>query len=166
MFVVKCKKNLQTLTSIPRHAGRRIEMNVSDHCLEMCAPSLRWDEGLPLGNGLMGALVWGNGAPLNISLDRSDLWDLRPVPEFQTDEYNYNTIRAWVEAGREDDLERLYRGTYMRNPAPTKLPAGRIVLPLSGKPVFEKAKLLLAEQLSLQWRSERQGVFKIYVSAF
>jgi len=34
------------------------------------APVVRWDEGLPLGNGLLGLLVWGDGCPLNLSLDR------------------------------------------------------------------------------------------------
>lgn len=46
----------------------------------------RWDEALPLGNGILGALVWGNGQPLRISIDRADLWDLRPVPEFHSAE--------------------------------------------------------------------------------
>lgn len=118
------------------------------HGLHNDTPAMSWDEALPLGNGLMGALVWGNGSPLNISLDRTDLWDMRPVPEFQTDEYNYKTMRAWVEAGREEDLERLYRSTYLRNPAPTKLPAGRIVLPLDERAVFEKAKLPLADAMA------------------
>ena len=27
-------------------------------------PIARWDEALPLGNGLTGCLVWGDGSPL------------------------------------------------------------------------------------------------------
>jgi alpha-L-fucosidase 2 len=38
-----------------------------------------WDEGIPLGNGMLGALVWQNGEKLRFSLDRADLWDLRPM---------------------------------------------------------------------------------------
>lgn len=124
---------------------RNTKMSVTDHYLEMHTPPMRWDEGLPLGNGFLGALVWGNGAPLNISMDRSDLWDLRPIPEFQTDEYSYKTMRAWVKAGRENDLERLYRKTYIDTPAPTKLPAGRIILSISESPAFRRAKLSLAD---------------------
>ena len=37
--------------------------------------------GAPYVGWLLGALVWGDGTPLRISLDRTDLWDLRPVPE-------------------------------------------------------------------------------------
>ena len=58
------------------------------HGLHFETPSQTWDEAIPLGNGLLGALVWGDGAPLKISLDRTDLWDLRPVPEFHTREYS------------------------------------------------------------------------------
>lgn len=36
-----------------------------------------WDEGLPLGNGFMGSIVYGRN-PLKITVDRTDLWDLRP----------------------------------------------------------------------------------------
>lgn len=33
----------------------------------------RWDEALPLGNGKFGALIWGDGSTIRISLDRADL---------------------------------------------------------------------------------------------
>lgn len=90
----------------------------------------RWDEGLPLGNGLMGTLVWGDGFPLILSLDRTDLWDLRPVPEFESEDYNFKTMQKWEDEGRYDDLIRLYEKPY-ENPGPTKIPAGRIQLTLN-----------------------------------
>ena len=37
-----------------------------------------WDEGIPLGNATVGALVWQRDSALRLSLDRTDLWDLRP----------------------------------------------------------------------------------------
>jgi alpha-L-fucosidase 2 len=90
-------------------------------------PALVWDEALPLGNGLLGALVWGDGSPLNISLDRTDLWDLRPVPEFFSEEYKYSLMKEWVRQGKAEELKRLYEKPYQR-PGPTKIPAGRIEL--------------------------------------
>jgi len=78
------------------------------HGLHYTSPAEVWDEALPLGNGLLGALVWGNGAPLKISLDRTDLWDLRPVPEFFSEEYSYATMREWVKddpPDREDSQQ-------------------------------------------------------------
>lgn len=96
--------------------------------LRFAAPIGRWDEALPLGNGMTGALIWGDGQPLVLSLDRADLWDLRPVPEWQHPECNYATMRRWVAEGRLTALHRLFAEPYDRNPGPTKIPAGRLVL--------------------------------------
>src|SRR5512137_2213267 len=114
----------------PRHAPngnrqRRPYRPVGKHCLSFDTPSPTWDEAIPLGNGLLGALVWGDGKPLKISLDRTDLWDLRPFPEFHDKDYKYTTMREWEKGGRVKDLEAMYDNPYNR-PAPTKIPAGRI----------------------------------------
>jgi len=115
----------------------------AEHGLHYKTPAMVWDEAMPLGNGLLGALVWGDGRPLRISLDRTDLWDLRPVPEFQDKDYSYRTMRQWVKEGRLADLHRLYDNPY-GNPGPTKIPAGRIELTLGDEAVFENASLDLA----------------------
>ncbi|NLP10592.1 hypothetical protein GX408_09385, partial [bacterium] len=100
----------------------------ADHNLHFTAPITRWDEALPLGNGIMGCLVWGDGQPLKLSLDRADLWDLRPVPEWSSPDYNYATMRRWVQEGRINDLHRLYDEPYNVHAGPTKIPAGRLEL--------------------------------------
>ena len=118
-----------------------------DHGLHYEAPATVWDEAMPLGNGLLGALVWGDGKPLRISLDRTDLWDLRPVPEFFSEEYSYKMMRRWVRQRRLADLHRLYDDPY-GNPGPTKIPAGRIEMTLGNNPAFEKASLDLATAMT------------------
>ncbi len=118
-----------------------------EHGLHYQKPATVWDEAIPLGNGLLGALVWGDGRPLRISLDRTDLWDLRPVPEFHTEEYSYKMMRRWVQERRLTDLHRLYDDPY-GNPGPTKIPAGRIEITFADNTVFEKASLDLAEALT------------------
>lgn len=114
------------------------------HQLVYDEPAMVWDEAFPMGNGLLGALVWGDGNPLNISLDRTDLWDLRPVPEFHTAEYSYRTMLEWVRAGRIEDLHRLYDEPYNRA-APTKIPAGRIEILFEKETRFERGVLSLAD---------------------
>src|SRR5512132_296949 len=104
----------------------------AEHGLHYTTPADRWDEALPLGNGTLGALVWGDGRPLRISLDRADLWDLRPVPEFHSAEYTFAQLRQWKEQGRVADIRRVYEQPYNR-PAPTKLPAGRIEMTVPGR---------------------------------
>jgi len=130
-----------------------------EHGLQFESPSQTWDEAIPLGNGLLGALLWGDGKPLKISLDRTDLWDLRPVPEFRTKEYSYKNMRQWVKEGRLSDLHRLYDDPY-GNAGPTKIPAGRIELTIGDNPVFEKASLDLAGAMATV---QFQGKFKVRV---
>ncbi|HOD49698.1 MAG TPA: glycoside hydrolase N-terminal domain-containing protein [Candidatus Hydrogenedentes bacterium] len=113
-----------------------------EHGLDFNTPAMTWDEALPLGNGIMGALLWGDGAPLNISLDRTDLWDLRPVPEFQSEDYSYAVMREWEKAGRYEELAKMYELPYHR-PAPTKIPAGRLTLAFENA-AFRNTRLDLA----------------------
>ncbi|MEN6333782.1 MAG: glycoside hydrolase N-terminal domain-containing protein, partial [Phycisphaerales bacterium] len=115
-----------------------------EHGLHYTEPATVWDEAMPLGNGLLGALVWGDGGPLRISLDRTDLWDLRPVPEYDSPDYSYKTMRQWVKEGRIQELHRLYDDPY-GNPGPTKIPAGRIELTFDQGTVFKDASLDLAK---------------------
>ncbi len=134
-----------------------------EHGLHYTQPATVWDEAMPLGNGLLGALVWGDGRPLRISLDRTDLWDLRPVPEFYTAEYSYQTMRQWVQEGRIQDLHRLYDDPY-GHPGPTKIPAGRIELTFDGGGTFKNASLDLASATA-EVRFGEDAVSRVFVHA-
>jgi hypothetical protein len=46
---------------------------LAQHDLICEVPPREWEEGIPLGNGDMGALVWGDGDPLRITLDKYDV---------------------------------------------------------------------------------------------
>ena len=59
-----------------------------------------WYNGLPLGNGNLGAMVWGNGTPLTITLDSYELWDLRKKTTDPAT-YNYATMKKLLAAGDE-----------------------------------------------------------------
>jgi alpha-L-fucosidase 2 len=136
----------------------------TEHGLHYTTPAMVWDEAMPLGNGLLGALVWGNGRPLRISLDRTDLWDLRPVPEFHSKDYSYKTMRQWVKEGRLADLHRLYDDPY-GNPGPTKIPAGRIELTLGDDTAFENASLDLAKAVaSVEFKNNSRAEIFIHAS--
>ncbi len=116
------------------------ELPAPGHGLHYTEPASTWDEAFPLGNGTLGGLVWGNGMPLNISLDRTDLWDLRPVPEYYSENYSYAKMRQWEREGRYDELKALYDEPYHR-PAPTKIPAGRIQIRFSEEKGFNEGVL-------------------------
>ncbi|HWQ52448.1 MAG TPA: glycoside hydrolase N-terminal domain-containing protein [Bryobacteraceae bacterium] len=122
----------------------QVHLPEAAHGLSFDTPAKVWDEALPLGNGMIGALVWGDGKPLRISLDRADLWDLRPVPEFHSAEYSFAQMKRWHEEGRVKDLKRVYEDPYNRA-APTKIPAGRIEITFPDTVVFRSTGLSLAD---------------------
>lgn len=57
----------------------------------------RWDEGIPLGNGWLGALIWQKGNNVRISLDKVDLWDERPMPKI--DQLKFSWVTKQVNKG-------------------------------------------------------------------
>ena len=61
----------------------------SCHGLNMTELPQRWDEAIPLGNGLTGGLLWQKDGKLRLAIDRADLWDLRPVEAFKSPDHTY-----------------------------------------------------------------------------
>ena len=90
----------------------------------------RWDEGLPLGNGRTGSLVYGS-KPLKITVDRTDLWDLRPNEVTLEKGFNFKNLVKLSLSGKEEDRkerERLFEDIFMGKPYPSKITAGHIGL--------------------------------------
>ncbi len=107
----------------------------SQQNLRLAAPINAWDEAIPLGNGLIGGLLWGENNTLRLSLDRGDLWDERT-----SGEKNWWKKIPWRSLqGTGDPWNDFYKGT-----TPTKLPAGRIELTLSPDQVAQSFELNLA----------------------
>ena len=97
--------------------------------LELAAPIDRWDEAVPLGNGLMGGLLWGGGNVLRLSLDRGDLWDLRVPKSLMAGGLTWAKMRDLVSEGNQARISELVDEPF-HLPNPTKLPAGRLTLTL------------------------------------
>ena len=89
-----------------------------------------WDEALPLGNGKLGCLIYGDG-PLRFALDRVDLWDMRPHPATKENGFNYKNLVRLVKSGSKEDweeYERLFDKICSDFAYPTKITAGRMEL--------------------------------------
>ena len=90
----------------------------------------RWDEGLPLGNGRTGSLVYGS-KPLKITVDRTDLWDLRPNEVTLEKGFNFKNLVKLSLSGKDEDRkerDRLFEDIFMGKPYPSKITAGHIGL--------------------------------------
>ena len=122
--------------------------------LVLSAPITTWDEALPLGNGLMGGLLWGDKNLIRLSLDRGDLWDERPAVEkewWRTRTYakarelaekkDFGTINHWWDSP--------YNGR-----TPTKLPGGRLEVTLDPAQRVERFELNLATAEGWAWLGE------------
>ncbi len=92
----------------------------------------RWDEALPLGNGLLGGLVWQKDGRLRLSLDRADLWDLRPMQGLDRPEFNYRWVAEQVKKGDYAIVQQYFDAPYEREAGPTKLPGAALEFPLAG----------------------------------
>ncbi len=85
----------------------------------------KWDEGMPLGNGMLGALIWQKGDKLRLSLDRADLWDERnALPDLTT--YNFKWVQSQVDKKEYKIVQQTLDNPYNSQSYPTKLPAAAI----------------------------------------
>ncbi|NQT35869.1 MAG: glycoside hydrolase N-terminal domain-containing protein [Planctomycetes bacterium] len=124
-----CPWLLALLTCLPT-ADSAEGVRREPFAMHLTAPIKTWDEAVPLGNGLTGGLLWGQGNTINLSLDRGDLWDQRLPEDYLKDDWNYATIKALVAAKNQGEMVRRFDAPYNQVPYPTKLPGGRLVLTL------------------------------------
>ena len=99
-----------------------------------------WNNGFPLGNGFLGAMVWGDGNPLSLTLDCADLWDLRINADFMNHpDYTYAGLRRLIQEKRFDKAREIFETRErLENPVgPTKISIGRAELALGAALEYE-----------------------------
>ena len=96
--------------------------------LTLAAPITRWDEAIPIGNGLVGGLLWGDKSRLVLSLDRGDLWDERLPEPYHAPDWTWATMQEQVRTGNMARFHAMFDDPYESTPYPTKLPGGRLVI--------------------------------------
>lgn len=94
------------------------------HNLKFTNLAQRWDDGIPLGNAWLGALIWEKNGKLRLSIDRVDLWDDRPMPEI--DKLRFSWVQDKVRMNQYDSVQKLGDEPYEKYPAPTKIPGAAI----------------------------------------
>jgi len=90
-----------------------------------------WHDGFPLGNGAIGAMLWGDGNPLCLTLDKADLWDLRSDDRYQEHpDFNYAGLQRLIAEEQFDEAFEIFEDRQLRdNPlGPTKISIGRAEL--------------------------------------
>ncbi len=95
--------------------------------------SHKWEDGVVgFGNGEMGAILWGDGAPFKITLDKMDYWELRTDPKGKYGpEHNWEDMKKMIAAKQSRRLRNKYE-FYQRKRRnkydlqPTRLPVPRL----------------------------------------
>jgi alpha-L-fucosidase 2 len=132
-------------------AAEPSRLPASELNLRLEAPIRTWDEAIPLGNGLLGGLLWGEGRTLRLSLDRGDLWDERPAPGDPLSGFTYARIVALVAEGKNAEISRIVDASSYDQKHPTKIPAGRLEIDLGPGPELTRFELGLAEAEGRAW---------------
>ena len=110
------------------------------HNLSFDSIPTRWDEAFPMGNGMIGELVWAKDGKLRFSLDRADLWDSRPMQGLHRKEFSYKWVQEQVAKKDYKPVQDYFDRPYDNEPAPTKIPGGALEFNMS-----DWGKVLVAE---------------------
>lgn len=120
-------------------------------------PQALWTKGCPLGNGDLGALVYGAPEALHFCLGKTDLWDYRPFGEAMRPPVSFNRLREIIKTGNHSAFEEAAaeeRRQARQRPVITGKPGGMLRLELFGPalPSKYRQRLSLAHaECNISW---------------
>ncbi|WP_344850476.1 glycosyl hydrolase family 95 catalytic domain-containing protein [Pedobacter jeongneungensis] len=122
----------------------------------------KWDEAMPLGNGMLGALIWEKNSKLRLSLDRADLWDERKALDIS--KLNFKWVEEQVHLNNYAAVQKIGDEPYDNIPYPTKLPAAAMEFDISKLGKVKSNELDIEKALNTV-KFEDGTVFKCYILA-
>lgn len=153
LFVVGCCCGLLSCTS----SIDSLSVTESDSDLIFSSLAQSWDEGIPLGNATIGALVWKKDSSLRLSLDRTDLWDLRSVDSLSGNNYRFAWVKDQIRKKDYLPVQQKFDHPYDRMPAPSKIPGAALEFSLGDLGEPSQAKLYLNNALcEVTWEDGTQ----------
>jgi len=156
LMLIPCRSIAGPLITAGRNRLPDAKLNV-----RLAAPVNTWDEAVPLGNGLMGGLLWGGGNTIRLSLDRGDLWDERPAVGIQTNQFNWQEIKRLVAGGKASEANAILDFPY-NQAHPTKLPGGRLEITLPPSVKITGFELNLAAAEGYAWLEDGRKVEALF----
>ena len=142
-------------------------MNINKYNIIQDKSIHNWDEALPLGNGKLGCLLYGDGI-MRFSVDRVDLWDLRPNPTTNENEFCFQNLLRLVKDGGEEqwvEYQRIFDHIFLERAYPSKLTAGRLELDFGIKTENIRSKVDISEGVAEVSIPEVGGGIESFASA-
>lgn len=100
-------------------------------------PAEKWIEALPLGNGRLGAMVYGRTREERIQIDETSFWSGKPSEDNnrpETGELLWK-IRRFLQEGNYEEADRLgHDFVGNKNQYGTSMPVGELILSVEGLP--------------------------------
>lgn len=123
-----------------------------------------WDEGMPMGNAIIGANVWQKEGNLRIALDRIDLWDLRPIDSLGGNNFKFSWVKEQLDKGTYHHVQKKLDEPYDRLPAPSKIPGAAIEFNIRPLGEISSNRLYLKNGLlEVKWKNG--ATFQSFVHA-
>lgn len=125
-------------------------MDKLTECLHYCSPAKYWEAALPLGNGRLGAMVYGATGRETIALNEETIWSGRP--HGRPDSTLYNAIpeaRKLVDDGQYDAATQLISDNLGTMDTAGYVPAGALNV-LFGGPTWPRGVSQYRRQLNLE----------------
>lgn len=135
-----------------------------DHDLVYKTLAKSWDEGIPLGNGIIGALIWEKEGRLRMSLDNVNLWDLRPMENLNTPEYKYYWVYEQWKNNNYKAVQDKFDVPYDRSPAPSKIPGAGLEFNIKELGEVDSTRLSIMDAVSrVNWSNGAE--FEAFIHA-
>lgn len=95
-------------------------------------PPSQWEQGMMMGNGLIGTVLWGGGEdPLKLSVDHAEIWETRGWRPDK--DHNWQAYKKLLEQDRGAETQGFSNPFDKGDFFPTRVPFGRMELTLKGK---------------------------------
>jgi alpha-L-fucosidase 2 len=104
-------------------------------------PAKLWQEGILLGNGEMGAVVWGDGSPLILTLDHTQFWDRNGWKPENPESFKWRYFKEAIQSGDLDRVEPAFQRPEGSEFYPTRIPPSRIEFYFEGEAAVETMAL-------------------------
>ena len=130
--------------------------------MKLLQPGSRWEDALPIGNGTIGALVYGGICYETIVLNHEDLWRRTTKPPVPDISRELPELRAMLRAGRYRDAEcflaeRLNENGYEARRPDTYHPAFDVLIEMEtngGFRDYERSVDFETGEATVRWRDD------------